>query len=86
MHEHSGGKRHEVREIEIKIRLFGAFHDGYLKLTYPNACAYSFNVEKKLRSSGHGDWITRLLQEIVLSTGRWTIEAAGLHWEWTPGP
>jgi mRNA interferase RelE/StbE len=30
------GTRHEVREIEISIRLLGAFQDGYLELSYPS--------------------------------------------------
>src|SRR5260370_25625875 len=32
--EPSSGARHEVRHLDIVVRLLGAFHDGYLELSY----------------------------------------------------
>src|SRR5437763_6043396 len=44
--EPSSGPRHEKRELEIEVRLLGAFHDGYLHLFYERVHSYSFGGKK----------------------------------------
>ncbi len=90
--EPSSGNRHEVREIEIAIRLFGAFHDGRLELSYPSVRSYStFGVTGKPKI-GHGDWLVDevrlsdnnlVLHEILFSSGsRWIIESRDIQFRW----
>jgi hypothetical protein len=64
------GERHEVRSIEIRIELLGAYHDGRILLTYPGVHQYSlFQPRAGERgppsSRGHGDW---LVDEISVSS------------------
>src|SRR5690242_17658258 len=62
--EPSSGNRHEVREIEIAIRLLGAFHDGYLELPYRGVHSYSTSGVTGKTKIGHGNW---LIDEVRLS-------------------
>jgi len=93
--EPSSGDRHEERENAISVRLFGAYHDGYLELSYPGVRAYSLvGAILNKPKTGHGDWLkdeVRLsdnklvLHEILFSTGsRWLIESRDIEFRWVP--
>jgi hypothetical protein len=66
--EPSSGERREVRSLEIRIELLGAYHDGRIRLTYSGVRQYSFfqprAEERPAPSRGHGDW---LLDEVRVS-------------------
>jgi hypothetical protein len=81
--ENSSGSRHEIREIEIVVRLLGAYHDGYLELVYTGVVSYSFLAKRSTApdNKGHGDW---LIDEIRLSEGNLVLHEiafwSGSHW------
>ena len=94
LREPSSGPRHEKRELEIEVRLLGAFHDGYLHLFYERVHSYSFGGKKQRGQIWHGDW---LIDEVSISASgfvshevlfssdsRWTIEAEDIRYRWTP--
>ncbi len=97
--EPSRGERSEIRDIEIHVRLLGAWHDGYIELHYKGVRRYSL-VTPELPPDwmmGHGDWLideVRLSKrglvenEIVFWTrSRWLIECADIEYAWQPrGP
>lgn len=66
--EPSSGERSEVRGLEIHVRLFGAYHDGYLNLAYERVRSYSLDTPGQFwlppYGVGHGDW---LVDEVRLS-------------------
>lgn len=86
--EPSTGKRHEMRETSIRVRLLGAYHDKILEFFYPKVFAYTFTVPTA--QFGHYDWrydefrLNRagsLLHEIEWAgppgyAARWVIEAS----------
>lgn len=92
------GDRRQHRHIEISLRLFGAYHDGYLDLKYKDVRSYS--LEKPADFSmppldvGHGDWLTDevrlserglVIHEIEFSRGsRWLIECGDIVYQWQP--
>jgi len=90
--EPSSGNRHEVREIEILIRLLGAYHDGYLELSYAGVRSYSTVGLTGKPGIGHGDWLADeirlsdsnlVLHEILFSRGsRWVIESRDIQFRW----
>jgi len=90
--EPSSGDRHEAREIEIAIRLLGAFHDGYLELSYPGVRSYSTSGFAGTSKIGHGEWLVDevrlsdnnlVLHEILFSNGsRWIIESRDIQFRW----
>jgi len=90
--EPSSGNRHEAREIEIAIRLLGAFHDGYLELSYPGVRSYSTLGVTQTPKISHGDWLgdevrlsdnNLVLHEILFSGGsRWVIESRDIQFQW----
>lgn len=92
--EPSSGTRRETREIAIEMRLLGAYHDGYLRLSYCGVCSYSLSGERTHSKLGHGDWLTDeirrsdrglVLHEILFRTGnRWTLESADIVCRWEP--
>jgi hypothetical protein len=93
--EPSSGSRHEKREIAIAIRLLGAYHGGYLELSYPGVHSYSISCAiPGTPKIGHGDWLIdeiRLsdknlaLHEILFSTGNhWLIESGDIEFRWVP--
>lgn len=89
------GSRAEKREIAIEMRLFGAYHDGSLKLSYPGVRSYEFSSKRNPCEAGHGDWLADeirlsecnlVLHEILFSSGsRWTIESGDILVGWEPG-
>lgn len=69
----------------IHVRLLGAYHDGYIELTYKNVHAYLLE--------NHGDWITDEVRlsangmvehEIAWLGGKWIIECEDIVYEWKP--
>ncbi len=93
--ESSTGERNELRTTSIRIRLLGAYHDGYIEFYYPAVFEYRFAagiVEK-----GHGDWRYdefrldeegRLVHEIEWDpyhgSNTWLIVASDVHHKWLP--
>ncbi len=93
--EPSSDGRREKREIAIAIRLLGAYHDGYLELSYPGVRSYSLASEiLETPKIGHGDWLidevrlsykNLVLHEILFSSGsRWLIESRDIEFRWVP--
>ena len=86
-----------MRSLSIRIRLFAAYHDGYIEFYYPSVFAYT--LESQLCTNGLGDW---LYDEFRLSSGghliheiewsgfpngkdtRWIIEASDVEFRWIP--
>jgi hypothetical protein len=59
--ETASGDRHEKRELEIRMRLLGAYHDGIIEFTYKQVENYSLQALKA--SGGHGDWLRDEVEE-----------------------
>jgi hypothetical protein len=93
------GERSQYRTIEIAIRLFGAYHDGHIELTYSNVQSYSFEApfadfHPESDNKGHQDWLYdevrlsdrgNVLHEIEWSGGsRWLIESKDIVYQWLP--
>lgn len=85
------------RATTIHIRLLGAYHDGYIELSYPRAFGYSLIGSVSTR--GLGDWLYdefrlsprgHLIHEIEWSgsppgeDSRWIIEASDIELRWFP--
>jgi len=93
--ELSSGARGEIRGMSMRIRLLGAYHDGYIELLYPRVFRYRLSVNDGER--GHRDW---RYDELRLSgdghviheiewydrdeIGSWLIEASDVEFRWTP--
>lgn len=95
--EPSSGERSEVRGLEIEIKLFGAYHDGYLEFRYTDVESYFFDQPHRRggwhsTENGHGDW---MIDEVDLSSngyvlheiewldgGHWLIECRDLVFTW----
>lgn len=62
INEPSSGTRREIRSVDIRIELLGAYHDGHIVLTYPGVRMYSLfqplgpGLHPPLHR-GHGDWL-----------------------------
>jgi hypothetical protein len=85
------------RNISLRTRLLGAYHDGYIELEYPRVFSYTFS--STLIDRGHRDW---RYDEIRLSdsgniiheiewcgrthTASWLIEASDVVFAWLPNP
>ena len=97
--EVASGTRAEIRDLEIRVRLLGAWHDGHIDLTYTKVQSYLFdtprNLEYPMRSSkGHEDWIFdemrlsdlgNVVHEVQFSGGSsWLIECEDLIYRWMP--
>lgn len=82
--------RNEHRSLEIAVKLFAAYHDGYIELKYSRVQKYSLSCGEQ---SGSGDWLYdeirlsesgHVVHEIEWSSGcRWLIECAEVTYEWT---
>ena len=85
------------RYVSIRLRLFGAYHDGHIELTYRDVQRYRIQLLPAGPDSRHGhrDWrhdefrVTgenRLEHEIEWwgsrETGTWLIEAADVDYRW----
>ncbi|MBL9169936.1 MAG: hypothetical protein JNN07_19525 [Verrucomicrobiales bacterium] len=85
------GERSELRHTGIQVRLFGAYHDGFIELQYPIVYRYSLNALGS--ADGLGDWLcdeftlsseNHLVHEIEWERGRWIIEASDIAFRWIP--
>jgi len=88
--EKASGDRQERRELEIRIRLLGAYHDGTIEFTYKGVDEYS--VQASVATYGHGDWLRdevedcngAIVHTILLVKGRLQIKAAEVEYRSTP--
>ena len=93
--ENSSGERNELRSTSIRIRLLGAYHDGFIEFYYPNVVRYSLNASDS--ADGHRDWrcdefrlsdTGHVIHEIewcgAHDTARWVIESSDVHFQWHP--
>jgi hypothetical protein len=93
--ETATGLRHEVRIVNMRIRLLGAYHDGHIELYYPQVFGYKLEIDSAV--NGHRDWLYdefrlsdkgHVLHEIEWSgfdtSGRWMIEASEVEFVWRP--
>jgi hypothetical protein len=75
--EPSSGERHQVRGLEIRVRLLGAYHDGNIEFTYKRVLRYLMGAVPQHRA-GHGDW----LEDDVDVKGRFDRAQGETHkWE-----
>lgn len=90
--EPATGERKQHRSLEIFIRLFAAWHDGHIELTYKNVRSYSFGKPAD-KLPNHRDWLNDeirvsenglVLHEIVWESGEWIIECENVFYEWKP--
>ena len=97
--EVASGPRAEIRDLEIRVRLLGAWHDGHIELTYTKVQSYLFDTPRKLEypmrpDKGHEDWMideVRLsdlgyvVHEVAFSrSSSWLIESEDLIYRWRP--
>ncbi len=84
--------------VTIRTRLLGAYHDGYIELTYSNVQSYKIErLNTSICAGAHGDWKYdefrllaggRLLHEIEWAilddTAHWVIESEDIGYSWHP--
>lgn len=95
--EPSAGERGEQRSVAIRVRLLGAWHDGWIELHYPRVYGCSFGQPDCVR--GLGGWrydefrlseAGHLIHEIEWSgfpgqaAAGWLIEASDVNYQWLP--
>lgn len=95
--ELGSGERKQNRNIEIRLQLLGAYHDGFIELIYKDVKGYTLTLPQKrssTKNTWHGDW---LADEIRLSenglviheiefqvSGSWKIFFSDMECKWTP--
>jgi hypothetical protein len=83
------------RVTEIVARLLGAYHDGYIELTYHDVLSFTFDLPYRRHEHGqHGDWLVdevrfsehgRIIHEIEWADGgHWIIECNDIEYKWLP--
>jgi hypothetical protein len=90
--ELASGERHEERELQIQIRLLGAYHDGIIEFTYKRVKNYSLQATGA--AGGHGDWLRDevedrdgfILHTVLFANGKIQIEAKDVEYKWTALP
>lgn len=89
VHETASGSRQEIRQSHIKLRLFGAYHDGHIEIEYLNVKRYSIGCE----FPAHGDWDMdeirlsdsgAVVHEIEIGGATWLIECEDIRYVWLP--
>lgn len=95
--EPATGSRQEVRHTSIRIRLLGAYHDGFIEFVYPQV--FNYQVGSPSCERGLGDWRydefrvesdRRVIHEIEWAgfgarlASRWVIEASDVEFQWIP--
>ena len=95
--EPARGSRHEQRRTSIRIRLLGAYHDGFIEFYYPEVFSYTLLAPESTK--GLGDWHCdefrispggHLIHEIEWAGfprhegSRWIIEASDVEFSWLP--
>ena len=92
--ELSSGKRHQVRDLEIRVRLLGAYHDGSIEFTYKRVLRYLIGAIAEW-PAGHGDWLeddvdvkqdASLMHRVKLKNGSLKIQAEDIEYKWIPLP
>ena len=95
--EDASGTRKQNRTVNIKLRLLGSFHNGYLELSYSNVAHYRITgggIAGDHGHDGHGDWYVddlhlsetgRVVHDILFARGHlWSIECDEIMVEWQP--
>ncbi|MCP5522441.1 MAG: hypothetical protein H7A46_12930 [Verrucomicrobiales bacterium] len=97
VNEPASGERNECRATEIRVRLLGAYHDGFIEFRYSRVFRYTMAAPAAER--GLGDWLYdefrvspdgRVIHEIEWAgfgegpESRWLIEASDVEFEWIP--
>lgn len=87
------------RSLEIFIRLLGAYHDGFIELTYRDVLSYCLDLPyrglgREPGNQGHRDWLVdevrfsshgKVLHEIEWDMGgHWIIECNDIEYKWLP--
>ena len=95
--ELGSGERSEERFTTLRVRLLGAYHDGFIELVYPSVFRYTLSSPSAVR--GLGDWLYdefrvsaagHLIHEIEWAGfhgaegSRWIIEASDVEFHWSP--
>jgi hypothetical protein len=95
--EPATGERSEHRVTTIRVRLLGAYHDGFVEFVYPRVFRYSMSSPSSVR--GLGNWrydefrvspSGHLIHEIEWAgfsreeSSRWIIEASDVEFQWIP--
>jgi len=88
--EPATGERCEKRVTALRVRLFGAYHDGFIELFYPRA--FSYSLQSQNSAHGTGEWVYdefrlssdgHVIHEIEwLGGNRWIIEASDIEYQW----
>ncbi len=88
--EIASGDRKQFCSTEIFVRLLGAYHDGFIELTYKNVQSYSFE-KRGFSPINTNDWLydeirisqnNFALHEIEWDSADWLIECADILYEW----
>ena len=92
--EPSSGERRQIRGLDIQVRLLGAYHDGYIELSYKNVNGYQLSYAPGPSCGGHSDWLVdeirlsehgNVVHEVVFwSNARWYIECEDIEYKWLP--
>jgi hypothetical protein len=94
--EPSKGERHEVRTLDFRIRLLGAYHDRHIELFYLRV--FSYTLSNLSSADGHFDWrfseirlseACHVIHEIEWAgtwgrQARWLIEASDVQLQTFP--
>jgi hypothetical protein len=95
--EPASGDDCEERVTAIRVRLLGAYHDGFIELFYPRVFGYTF--QSPVCARGLGDWrydefrlspAGHVIHEIEWAGfprnegARWIIEASDIEYQWMP--
>lgn len=76
--EPATGKRREVRRLDLRIRLLGAYHDRYIEIYYPEV--FSYALKNPTAEGGHWDW---RYNEVRISEGGHVLHE--IEWAGAPG-
>lgn len=97
--ELSSGERSEIRRVDIRMSLLGAYHDGYINLTHKNVTSYCLEkvhgaTPGTSAPAGHQDWLIdelrlsdrgKVVHEILFSgNSHWIIECEDVIYQWIP--
>ncbi len=89
LEEKSSGARQEIRKLEIRMTLLGAYHDGRIKITHHGV--HSYKIEST--STQHGDWLQDeitlsdegfIIHRIEFSRAYWVVQCADIDYQWLP--
>jgi hypothetical protein len=94
--EPATGERNELRSLNLRVTLLGAYHDFILEFFYPEV--FSYTLSNPATGGGHFDWRYdefrlsedgKLIHEIEWAgppgyAGRWLIEASDVQFTARP--